>query len=130
MLRWIVIGGLVLTLGLGALGAAAWTVASWAAPVVASAVTAGLGVARAQLPHVLPATWTHADLHRLLDGAQQALREGHVDGAALRDLAWWLPLALLDGGLDAHEAVALHGRLTRVVSRAPPADPAAGGGTW
>lgn len=125
MTRWIAIGVLVVTLGVGAMGAGTWMLASWAAPVVASGVARGLDVARTQVPHLLPAGLSHGDVEALLDDAARALRDGRVDGQALVDLAWWLPLAFLDGGLDAGEAVALHDRLARVVSRTAPPDVAA-----
>lgn len=90
---------------------------------LASATAWALEVARPMVESV-PVALEPARLGERLDGAVAALRDGRVDGAAVRDTLVWLPAALLDGQLDRDEIATLERNLDRILAvpgEAPPA---------
>ena len=94
-------------------GAAASLALEWARPAVAETLAA------------LPAELAPADLEARLDRALAAIRDGRVDGSAMRETLAWLPTALLDGELDAGEIAVLGAKLDRLLGGAAPAAPPA-----
>jgi len=103
-LGWLVVQGA---------GAAASVALAWAKPAVTEAVAS------------LPTHLTSGDLEGQLDRAVAALREGRVDGGAVRETLAWLPVALLDGELNADEIAQLATKLERLIGGVAPATPPA-----
>ena len=93
------------------IGAVAGTALTWLEPAVRSA---------------LPAAVAPAEIQQRLDRALEVVRDGQIDGEALRDTVLWLPGALLDGRLDQTEVEVLAGKLDRVIA-APATPPQAEG---
>lgn len=82
--------------------AIAGTAFTWLEPVVRSS---------------LPPELAPAEIKERLDTALAQIREGRIDGEALRDTVFWLPGALLDGRLDEAEVEALTSKLDRVIAK-------------
>jgi hypothetical protein len=91
----------------------------------ATAATAALEWAQPAIESALPRDLAPDVVADRLDRAIAVAREGRVNGAVVRDALFWLPLALLDGQLDAAEVAELGARLDRIVE---PAAPATGAG--
>lgn len=80
---------------------AAGSALAWLEPVVRNSLPPGLDP---------------AEIEERLAVALALVREGRIDGAALRDTVLWLPGALLDGRLDDAEVEALAGKLDRLIA--------------
>lgn len=95
-------------------------VAFWqGASLAARAAEAGLEQARVALESSVPReTRDAAAAH--LDTTITALREGRFDAGVLREAAFWLPGALLDGSLDAAETKVLWEKIDRLTPEASP----------
>jgi len=111
--KWIFMVCGALTAGFVALalvvGVALWQGASLAARVT----SIGLEQARTALEAAVPPEASVAARARL-DETIEALRDGRFDPAALGEVAWWLPGALVDGRLDTEERRILWEKLDRL----------------
>jgi autotransporter translocation and assembly factor TamB len=90
-----------------------WAVTSGGA-LLARTAASGLEMVRAEVAASLPPGLDRQRIETEVDAAMQALREGQIDGAVLRETLAWLPGALLDGQLDKAETLALGEKLARI----------------
>jgi len=88
------------------IGAVAETALTWLEPAVRSA---------------LPAEIAPAEIQQRLDRTLALVRDGQIDGGALRETVLWLPGALVDGQLDGAEIDILAGKLDRLIAAPAPA---------
>lgn len=89
---------------------------------LASATAWALDATR-PIVEAVPIALAPGRLGERLDAAIVALRDGRVDGGAVRETLLWLPSALLDGQLDRDEVALLERNLDRILAvpgEAPP----------
>lgn len=116
-MRWIIGLGLAAAASIVGFAFLVWIALAQAASVVSRVAAPLLESARASVEASLPPELAPDEVRHHLDEAVVRLRDGRVDGAALRDAIAWLPGALLDGAFDEAESAILWEKLRRIAPR-------------